>query len=269
MAEDSPDALSDDAVAGSWRLVQRVRGHRYSLDDVATAWEAARERPEARRVLDLGTGIGSVAIMLAYRLPQASLVGIEAQEVSFGLAETNVARNGLSSRIELVHGDLRRCDLRERAPGGFDLVTGTPPYFDPRAASPSTDAQRAYARLELRGGIEDYLRAGARALGAGGRLVVCGDARRPERVLDTALDAGLAPLARRDIVPRQGKGALFTIWVLGSPSAAVEPLEEREPLVARDAAGRRTEAADELRRFFGLTPGREPASPPTRARRAS
>ena len=59
------EELSDDAIAGTYRVHQRVRGHRYSLDDLATAHEAARAAPGARRVLDLGCGLGSVLTMLA------------------------------------------------------------------------------------------------------------------------------------------------------------------------------------------------------------
>ncbi|MDQ3037154.1 MAG: methyltransferase [Myxococcota bacterium] len=273
-SEEAIGELSDDAIAGSWRIWQRVRGHRYSLDDVATAWEAAQVgaamRPGgARRVLDLGCGIGSVTLMLAYALREARIVGIEAQAISIELARRNVERNALGERIALLHGDLREVSLdgEER----FELVTGTPPYFDPAKSSPSTDAQRTHARIEMRGGIEEYLRAGARALAPGGRMVVCGDARRPDRVLAGGAAAGLVPIARRDVVPREGKSALFAIWTLApktSDETKIE-IEEREALIARDAVGARTEQAHALRRFFDLPVDEsEAASPPQRERRA-
>jgi FkbM family methyltransferase len=243
----APDGeeLTDDAITAAYRVYQRRRGHRYSLDDVATAWVAGEERPGARTVLDLGCGIGSVALMLAHVLPEAHIVGIEAQDVSLALARRNVHRNGLGARVSLVHGDLREWACGER----FDLVTGTPPYFDPAKSSASTDAQRTYARIEMRGGIEDYVRAGARALAPGGALVVCGDARRPDRALAAAQSAGVRPVARRDVVPREGKGALFTIWVFAEHGE----LEERAPIVARDASGARTDDARAMREFFGLS----------------
>lgn len=269
---DEPDLgeLSDDAIAGAWRVWQRVRGHRYSLDDVATAWEAAHEGRAigAARALDLGCGIGSVTLMLAHALPEATLVGIEAQAISIELARRNVARNGLAERIVLVHGDMR--EVAPRLDARFDLVSGTPPYFDPAKSSPSTDAQRTHARIEMRGGVETYLAAAARVLAPGGRVVVCGDARRPDRVLSGAAAVELAPIARRDVVPREGKGPLFTIWTLARAGAvAASAIEERAPIVARTAEGARTEQAHALRRFFGLPVNeREAASPPTRERRA-
>lgn len=266
------EELSDDAIAGPWRVFQRVRGHRYSLDDVATAWEAARERPDASSVADLGCGIGSVAIMLAYKLPTARIVGVEVQAISIALARRNVARNGLDDRIVLHHGDLRDPDLPARLGAPFDLVTGTPPYFDPAKSSRPPDPQRAFARLELHGGIEDYLRAAARLVAPGGRVVICSDARRPVRVLAGAAAAGLVPIGRRDVIPREGKPALFTIWTLAPNAEGTrsERWEQRTALIARDRRGARTEAALALRRFFGL-PVREdePPSPPLRPRRGT
>ena len=56
------DELTDDALTSHYRVLQRKRGHRYSIDDVATAWAAARLRPDARRVADLGTGPGGAVM---------------------------------------------------------------------------------------------------------------------------------------------------------------------------------------------------------------
>src|SRR5690606_3840307 len=146
------------------------------------------------RYADLGCGIGSVLLMVAHKLPSdAQIAGIEAQAQSFALATRNVERNGEAParRVRPVHGDLRTPALNAALGGPFDLVTGTPPYLPPGRGSPSTDAQRTYARLEMRGGVEDYLAAAARVLAPGGRFVVCCDARRPQRALEGGLAAGL------------------------------------------------------------------------------
>jgi len=251
--------LTDDAIAGDWRITQRRRGHRYSLDDVATAWEAARARPSAARHADLGCGIGSVLLMVGYKVRPAFAAAIEAQEISHALAAKNLARNGYDAH--LVRGDLRREDLLDALGGErFDLVTGTPPYLPPGRGSPSTDDQRTYARLEMRGGVEAYLAAAAEVLAPGGRFVVCCGAQTPERALEGGREAGLFPVRRRDVVPRAGKkGPLFTVWTFAREEA---PLVEEPPLVARDEGGARTEASHDLRRFFDLPVNvDEPASP--------
>lgn len=261
------DDLTDDAITDSYRLWQRRDGHRYSIDDVVTAWEAVGAVQSPRRCLDLGCGIGSVLHIVAYRFPAAEIVGIEAQEVSYALATRNVERNGLNDRVTLVRGDLREVD----AGGTFDLVTGTPPYFRIGTSVPSEDSQRMYARVELRGGVEDYLGAGARALASGGRLVLCADARTPERVTETAPGFGLRVLRRRDVVPRAGKKPpLFTVWTLGHDSEGGE-YERTEPLVVLDDCGVPTRMGCELRNFVGIpySEAREPSRETFRSRGGS
>jgi len=246
--------LSDDAITGSYRIYQRVHGHRYSLDDVITAWEAASVAPGAEDCLELGSGIGSVLLMLAYKLPKARFVAVEAQRNSFELLTRNVARNDLGARVRPVFGDLRALAYPELIGAGFDLVTGTPPYVIPGSATPSSDAQRAFARQEFRGGVEDYLAAGGRCLKPRGRMVVCADARFPERVLDTAASAGLRVLRWRDVIPRAAeKSALFSVFTLGRADDEVSDAPpERCQWIARDAEGARSESYLAVRAFFGL-----------------
>ncbi len=269
------DELTDDALAGPYRVFQRRRGHRYSLDDTVTAWVAAQVRPAACSALDLGTGLGSVLLMLAHKLPAARLYGIEAQAESFELLARNCERNellGPLGRVTIARGDFREPEcmaaVSRALPKGVDLVTGTPPYQPPGSGTVSPDPQRAHARVELRGGVEAYLQAAARVLAPSGALVVCADARTPERVERAAEGCALAPVARLDVVPAAGKGALFSVWTLLPAAATASMTFVRAPdFVARDAAGRRSAQALALRRFFDLpVPEHEPASPQLRVR---
>src|SRR5918995_2986468 len=68
-----------DAISGHYRIFQLRKGHRFSTDDVLTAWYGTTWVPSARRVLDLGSGVGSVGMMAAWRHQEARFVTIEAQ----------------------------------------------------------------------------------------------------------------------------------------------------------------------------------------------
>ena len=239
--------LTEDRLTRDLTIVQRARGHRFSSDDMVTAYVACRRAPAARRILDLGCGIGSVLLHLAWSLPDATLVGIEAQEVSFALLTENVRRNQLGDRVAIHHGDLRDPHAA-LAPGGFDLVSGTPPYFPPDTAVDALDAQRAYARIEYRGGLPDYVAAGATAMSATGALVLCGDARAEDRLRDAAARAGLHVVARTAIVAHAPKPPLFAVWTL---ARIAEPFVADE-LVLRDAAHQITDDARALKRFSGF-----------------
>jgi len=249
--ESAADELTSDAITASYRLIQRRRGHRFSVDDLATAWEAVRAASHAETFVDLGCGVGSVLLMVAWRLSGARGIGIEAQDVSFELARRNVQENALGGRVTLLHGDLREV-TRAWPYGRFALVTGTPPYLPLGTASPSPDPQRAACRIELRGGVEDYLAAAARVLTPDGVVVLCSDGRAPERVTRGAAAAGLVPVRRLDVVPKAGRSPLFSVWTCAREGRGAH---EHEVLVMRDEKGERTAASEAMRREFGLGAG--------------
>jgi tRNA1Val (adenine37-N6)-methyltransferase len=241
-------SLTDDLLTRDVRVYQRAKGHRFSSDDVATAYVAFAARPTARRVLDLGCGLGSVLLLLAWKLPQASLTGVEAQAISFELLQRNVARSGFASRIAINHGDLRDAELLATLGPPFELITGTPPYFPPEAALDAEDEQRAYARIEYRGGVEAYIAAGARLLAPGGALVVCGDARVGERTTLAAEAAGLFIHSRCDVIARAGRSALFSVWTLCAEAGT----GALSTLTLRGADGEPSSGAASLREFSGM-----------------
>jgi tRNA1Val (adenine37-N6)-methyltransferase len=250
VAIDDPELgpLTDDLLTRDVRVFQRQKGHRFSSDDVVTAYVAHAAAPAARRVLDLGSGLGSVLLHLAWKLPEAQLAGIEAQPMSFQLLERNVARSGFAGRIRIAQGDLRDASLLAGLGSEFDLITGTPPYFPSGAALDAEDEQRALARVEYRGGMEAYIDAGARRLSRQGTLVVCGDARALQRTTSASIEAGLAVHGRCDVIARAGRPPLFSIWTLRSAAADCRV----ECLVLRDAAGEPTADASRLREFSGI-----------------
>jgi tRNA1(Val) A37 N6-methylase TrmN6 len=243
-------------LAGDWRILQRVDGHRWSLDDLVTAHFAARACGDVppRRFLDLGCGIGSVLMLVAWRFPDAHGVGVEAQEVSVELARRSLAGNGADARCSVRLGDLRDPSTMPEGTR-FDLVTGTPPYLPPGSARASQRVQCAPCRMEERGGIEDYCLAAARALAPGGCFVACAGGTQRARVEAAARAAGLCLTSSRDVVPREGKAPLLAVHVLRSAEEVARRClvaPEEPPLVVRAADGRWTDEFRALRRDMGM-----------------
>ena len=247
------DDLSLDALTADVSVFQRTKGHRFSSDDVVTAWVAMQVCPTPRTVLDLGCGLGSVLLHLAWSAPDATLVGVEAQECSFALAVRNIAHNHLGDRVAVHLGDLRAPEIVASLGDPFELVTGTPPYFPVTTATEAMDVQRAYARIEFRGGMEAYLDAGAHLLAPDGWLVVCGDADADGRVERAAQQMSLAIHRRDVVVPRAGRAPLFAVWALRHSDAnASAVVPEERTVTMRDADGARTADARALRAFSGF-----------------
>ena len=94
-----------DSLGGHFRIFQLEKGHRFSTDDILTAWYGTSWAPRVERALDLGSGIGTVATLAAWRLPGAKFVTVEAQEESVALAKKSITWNGLEDRVDVRQGD--------------------------------------------------------------------------------------------------------------------------------------------------------------------
>src|ERR1035437_7912560 len=156
-----------DAISGHFHLFQLRAGHRFSTDDILTAWYGTPWCPAARTALDLGSGIGTVGIICAWRLPGARFVTVEAQSDSVALAKKTARYNGVADRYEIREGDFRAPEIL-RAEEKFDLITGSPPYFPPDAGVKSEHPQKLACRFELRGTVADYCSTAAKHLASGG-----------------------------------------------------------------------------------------------------
>ncbi len=128
------------------------------------AW--AHLEPSQRRVLDVGTGTGLVALMAAQRTESwgAEIVGVEIDAPSAEDARDNFARSAWAARLSVVE-----CPVQEFRPEEkFDHILSNPPYFVDSLTSP--DEARTAARHTTSLSFEELARAAAQLLTAEGRL---------------------------------------------------------------------------------------------------
>jgi tRNA1Val (adenine37-N6)-methyltransferase len=230
-----------DRLGGDWWIFQLLKGHRFSTDDLATAWRASIAAPEARVVLDLGCGIGSVGLSTLLRLDPTGergvrMVGVEAQEISLALARKTVAWNRLGDRVELHHGDLREFQHPDR----FALITGSPPYIPEGRGLLSPFPQRAACRIELRGSLYDYCATARRHLAKDGRFCFVMAAADP-RTEDAPRVHDLVVLERWDWIFRSGRPPLVTTLVCARNEDGPFPPRVQGALTVRDVTGRWTQ----------------------------
>lgn len=82
-----------------------------------------------KRVADICTGGGSLAILLALKCPHARVDAVDLSLEALAVAERNVADYGLEDRIRLMRGDL----FEGLTPGAYGLIVSNPPYVDEKA----------------------------------------------------------------------------------------------------------------------------------------
>lgn len=180
----------DRLLGGRLRLIQARAGYRCSVDAVLLA-SFARLR-KGNRILDLGTGSGVVALLLALRHPGVEIVGVEIQPSLARRAERNVVLNGLQDRIHVVREDVRRLG-RSLAPESFDGAVCNPPYWPVDAGRLNRNDEKTGARHEAMGTLRDFLRAAAFAVKQGGRTGVVYPAARLAELFQSLRAEGMEP----------------------------------------------------------------------------
>ncbi|KAA6341343.1 tRNA1Val (adenine37-N6)-methyltransferase [termite gut metagenome] len=158
----------------------------------------------ARHILDVGTGTGLVALMLAQRSP-AAITALEIDENSAQQARENVVRSPWSNRIEVVCTDFRTFVSENK----YDSIVSNPPYFMDSLKSP--DEQRNTARHDSRLNYSDLLQGVKRLLSPHGVFTLIIPSVAVAKVTTAACDYGLFPFRRLDMITKPGGTAKRTL----------------------------------------------------------
>lgn len=208
----------DDLLRDEMGIVQPVSGYRFTMDAVLLAYFAAQL--PARQILDLGTGCGVVALLLASRVREAQVTGVEIQAEQAERACRSVEANQLATRIKIVHGDLKNPDLFQ---DNFDLITMNPPFYPLGSGKLPLQKSIAISRHEIECTLEDVFNAVVRWLAPDGRFcMVLPPSRKPEADL-YAKHCGLSLVRQCAVHPRVGRAAnLFLLEYQANSTEMVE-----------------------------------------------
>lgn len=213
---DGAERPLDRLLGGRLSLRQPPDGHRAGTDAVLLA-AAAGVLPDDV-VLDVGSGVGTVGLILALREPGARVRLLEREPALVSYAESNIRLNGLDGRVQVEAGDLW-APLRAGCETA-SLVVSNPPFHAPGAVRSSPDALRARAHNLEAGGHGAWLRASLRRARPHARVVLI---HRPEALpaLLAAAEKRLGAVRIRPILPREGVDAVRLLFggVVGSRAA--------------------------------------------------
>ena len=181
----------------------RRLSRRHSTSSSTKGWQA-----KPLKLLDLGTGTGSILVTLLAELPGARGVGTDLCPDALVVAAANARAHGVASRASFIAGD-----WLEAVAGRFDLILSNPPYLATREIAGLAEEVAAYdPRLALDGGpdgLAAYRRIAARAreaLAEEGRLLVEIGPAQSDAVAEILEGAGLRPeetgSVRRDLAGR-------------------------------------------------------------------
>ncbi|MCX7981975.1 MAG: tRNA1(Val) (adenine(37)-N6)-methyltransferase [Syntrophales bacterium] len=218
-AEETLDSLFN----GKLRFFQKKTGYRFAID--ALLLSAFALRRVGKTILDLGTGSGVLAIIMAAHKPEARVTGIEIQPAMVEMARRNVKLNGLEDRVEIIEGDLRH--YREfLPPKAFDSCLANPPYRKLLSGRTNPSQEKAFARHEIYGSVRDFLAAASFALKSKGKIFIIFPAHRLVELFCQMRAYHLEPKRARLIYSKaQGRGEFVLVegLLFGGEELYLEP----------------------------------------------
>ena len=163
--------------------------------------------PRHARVLDLGSGCGTLGLLLCSRDSSCTVTGLELSEANHLEALENIRRNRLDSRMESICADLRSVSGCF-APGSFDVCISNPPYFSGGPASRTTP----YARRDDFCSMDDLMESAARALKYGGDFFLVHKPDRLAQIISCGAERALE--AKRLCLLRHREGSPVALVML-------------------------------------------------------
>lgn len=194
--------------------------------------------PRNARVLDLGSGCGTLGLLLCGKDQSCHVTGVELEEKAHLEALENIRRNQLSSRMESLCADLRSVSERF-SPGSFSCCISNPPYFSGGAASRTLGT----ARQEGSCTPDDLFRCGGSLLKFGGDFFLV---HKPERLGQLITAAAKYHLeAKRLCLVRHREGAPVNLILIQLRKGA-KPGLQWEEIILHHADGSPTPIYQEI-----------------------
>jgi len=179
-------------------------------------------------ILDIGSGSGLIALMLAQRNLKASITAVEIDMNAAGQAAENVKNSPWESRIEVVHTQVQ--DMLPKHKKQFDLIVCNPPFFPASRSIIAKGDHRRLARNDEQLPLVVLFAVASELLTQHGKMSVVIPVNRKEEIIEVAYKNDLHPSRITNVIPKIGKQCHR---ILMSFSFMVSPLQEDELILQK------------------------------------
>lgn len=174
---------------------------------------------KAKKILDIGTGTGLIALMLAQR-SEAGIDAIDIDENACRQADQNVAASPFFKQIRIIHSSFGDYQPAEK----YDLIVSNPPYFSQSLKSP--DAKRNKARHDDHLSLEDLIAGSKKLLAEEGRIALILPVEQDQKLTGCLASNRLFRTRQTDVYPTPN-GQIRRILVELSPTPGQHYTPER------------------------------------------
>ena len=241
---------TDGVLLGVWAPIANQTGNKQS--------PMSNEQSPLTNILDIGTGSGLIALMLAQRCPSAHIDAIDIDAEAVAQAKENFADSVFRLQLSAFQSRLQDWQIvNDKCSDGksYDLIVSNPPYFQNSLKNP--DPGRKTARHTDSLSFEELIAHSVRLLAENGVFALILPAEAEEEIRTIASAAGLQLVRVTRVYSKESKPARRVLLAFcRQPSAlshqfsAVSPIEES--LVLEDEKGGRSAAYSKLCEEFYL-----------------
>lgn len=227
------------------KIIQRNDFQNFTLDSVLIS-DFVKINRKSKKILDIGTGCGIIALILANR-SKAEIVGVELQEIMADIAKENVQNNELENRVKIMQGDIKNYrEIFKR--DEFDVVVMNPPYFEFKGdISQINDLEQlAMARHNVDLSLGEIVEASAFVLKNGGSFNMVFRVERLVEVFEIMRKYRLEPKRLTNIFTKQDGES--KICLIEGIKDAEKGLKIENPIFVYDEKGKRSEYIENLYR---------------------
>lgn len=193
----------DDLQYKGLKIIQNDEGFCFGLDSILLT-DFARDIKKNSVIVDLGTGTGILAILLAKKVEATKILGIEIQKDVADMAKRSIEINNLQNIIEIINEDVNNITL---ANGSFDYVVTNPPYKKKGTGLINYNDKKAMSKHEVNIDLKKWLNVSKRLLKNNGSLYMVHRPERLNEIMDCLRNNNLEPKKIRFVYPNINKNA--------------------------------------------------------------
>lgn len=165
-----------------------------------------------KRILDMGTGTGLLALMMAQRFEEAVIDAVEIEEKAFAEATYNATQSVFANRIKVVHQSVQ--EFAQTTDEKYDLIVSNPPYYEVENSFGIETKSRSHARHTTALSFDELLQSILKLLSEKGSCWMILPKQEAERIIQKSVALGLMCCYEIHIFPTINKPSNRIIFCL-------------------------------------------------------
>ena len=215
----------DDLQYKGLKIIQDTDGFCFGIDSVLLT-EFAKDMKKGKKIVDLGTGTGILAILLSKKVEPSKVIGVELQPDIANMASRSVRLNGLEDVIDIINEDIVHLMLEKNC---FDYIVTNPPYKRKGTGLINVNDKKIISRHETTANLDKWISVAKSLLRDKGSLYMVHKTERLNEIIQTLRKYNLEPKRMRFVYPSIRKDA--NLVLIKAVKSGNEFLKIEEPLI--------------------------------------